>query len=42
MPNECDYIFYLDRILPINQWSKQQNKIVAGILIIAWNLHFLE
>lgn len=39
---EDDYIFYLDRILPINQWSKQQNKIVAGILIIAgicifWN-----
>ena len=39
---EDDYIFHLDRILPINQWSKQQNKIVAGILIIAgicifWN-----
>lgn len=39
---EDDYVFHLDRIMPMEKLSKKQNKILAAILIIAgvcviWN-----
>ena len=39
---EDDYVFHLDRILPMEKLSKKQNKILASILILAgicmlWN-----
>lgn len=40
---EDDYMFHMDKILPMDRLSKKQNKILAAILIIAgvcilWNL----
>lgn len=39
---EDDYVFHLDKIIPLKKWSKKQNNILAGILIliggtVLWN-----
>lgn len=31
---EDDYAFHLDKVLPMERWSKKQNNILAAILII--------
>lgn len=39
---EDDYVFHVEKILPMKKWSKKQNTILAGILIligatVLWN-----
>lgn len=39
---EDDYMFHLEKVVPLEKWSKKQNNILAGILILVgamvlWN-----
>lgn len=39
---EDDYVFHLEKVVPLEKWSKKQNNILAGLLILVgatvlWN-----